>query len=142
MDWSTAMACGAAGGLVVELVVVFGSLTDWQAARRRVRRVRRQRRMPSLTDYLDPLADSLVAVTRVLLGAVAGVAFHTQVTGAAAAIAVGAAAPALLGQLATVRTLRDAVAGESSTEAVVTSVQRRHTNRPGREVPEREQAKA
>ena len=44
-------------------------------------------------------SDSLVFLTRLALGAVAGFIFRGQVDGATAAVAVGASAPALLKQL-------------------------------------------
>lgn len=110
MDWLVALAYGAVGGSLVELLVTFGRLTDWQSDRRRARQAGR-RRMPSVTKYFDPLADTLVAISRIVLGAGAGWVFHTQVTGAAAAIAVGACAPAFLRQVASVGSVRQAVSG-------------------------------
>lgn len=130
MGWQLAVAYGAVGGGLVEIVVVFGCLVDWQEARRRVRRARRRRRTPALTEYMDPVADSLVAATRIFLGGLAGWVFHSQVTGAAAAVAVGAAAPALLRQLATARTLRAVVAGDTAIERQVRGTEQLQPNGP------------
>jgi hypothetical protein len=103
MDWVVAGTLGMIGGGVVELVAVWGNLTAWQRARRVARR--RGRRLPPVTRYVDPAADALVAVTRLVLGAAAALVLHSQVSGAATAIAVGAAAPALLAQLGAARAL-------------------------------------
>ncbi|WP_143676925.1 hypothetical protein [Kitasatospora sp. GP30] len=110
---------------MVEIVTVFGHLTDWQIERRQVRRVGR-RRMPHITRYVDPLADSLVALSRILLGASAGFVLHSQVTGAFAAIAAGASAPALLRQFSTSKSVQQLLSGQTiledpGTRAVVPS---------------------
>ncbi|GIE97732.1 hypothetical protein [Paractinoplanes rishiriensis] len=110
MDWAVAAALGMVGGGLVEAVAVWGNLAAWQQARHEARR--RGRRLPPLTRYLDPAADSLVAVTRLLLGATAAVVLHTQISGVLTAIAVGASAPALLAQLGA---SRPAVAAERET---------------------------
>lgn len=110
MDWQAATGFGAAGGAVVEVIVLFGNLTTWQAARSAARR--RNRALPSLARFVDLPADLAVAVTRLLLGALAGLLFHDQVTGTMAAIAVGASAPALLRQLGRATTVQEAVAGD------------------------------
>jgi hypothetical protein len=111
MDWLAAVGYGAIGGSMVEIVTIFGHLTDWQVERRQVKRAGR-RRMPHITRYVDPLADSLVAVSRILLGAGAGWALHSQVIGAFAAIAAGASAPALLRQFSTVRSVQQLISGQ------------------------------
>jgi len=102
-----ASALGCAGGAVAELVVLWGNLTAWQKARHDARRARRLQVLPPLTMYIDPVPDVLVGVTRLVLGAVAGLAFHTQVTGAMAAITVGASAPMLLSQFGTATRVGD-----------------------------------
>ncbi|MFJ4676906.1 hypothetical protein [Kitasatospora sp. NPDC088783] len=112
MDWAHAAGYGALGGLLIEAVTTFGHLIDWQEARRRARKAGR-RKLPTITKFMDPIADALVAVSRVLLGAVVGWALHGQVVGAGAAIAAGASAPALLRQLATSHRVRDMIAGRS-----------------------------
>lgn len=113
MNWLTAAAYGAVGGSLVELIVTFGHLTDWQSARRRARLTGR-RRLPAITKYVDPVADPLVAVSRVILGAGGGFVFHTQVTGAAAAITVGACAPALLRQFSAARSVQQILSGQTA----------------------------
>lgn len=110
MDWASAVGYGALGGLLVEVVISFGHLTDWREARRRARLAGR-RRLPAITKFIDPLADGLVAASRILLGAGTGLILHNQVVGAAAAIAAGASAPALLRQFASARTLQEAISG-------------------------------
>ncbi|UBU10195.1 hypothetical protein [Nonomuraea gerenzanensis] len=106
MDALTAAGLGAVGGAVIEILYVWSSLTAWQQARRKARAKRRSGRLPRLDDYLDPVADSLVAATRLALGAAACLLFRDQITGTMAAIAVGASAPALLRQVGTLRSLR------------------------------------
>ncbi|MEU7000518.1 hypothetical protein [Nonomuraea sp. NPDC046570] len=113
MQWQQVVMLGATGGLVVEVITLWGHLTSWQRARH-IARVGRKRVLPSLSQYIDPQADTLVAVTRLLLGAAAGVLMHDQIDGPMAAIAVGAAGPALLRHLGSGRTVHDALArGES-----------------------------
>lgn len=102
MEWLTAVGLGACGGAVVQLVSFYAKLQAWQAARGKARAARRHT-LPLLTSYIDLLAEILVLVTRLGLGALAGLIFHTQIDGVTAAIAVGAAAPALLSQLGTAR---------------------------------------
>ncbi|MEW9549011.1 hypothetical protein [Nonomuraea sp. NPDC050783] len=100
-----AAGLGAVGGTIVEILYVWSSLTAWQQARRKARE-RRRARLPRLDEYLDPVADALVAATRLALGAAAALLFRDQITGTMAAIAVGASAPALLRQVGTLRTLQ------------------------------------
>ncbi|KPI15730.1 hypothetical protein OK074_2175 [Actinobacteria bacterium OK074] len=116
MDWPTAILCGAIGGCVIEAIVFYGRVSMWQAARRRAAEKRRKR-LPPLRDYIDVPADSLVALTRLVLGATAGWLFHTQIIGVYAAVAVGASAPALLRQLGTVRQVQDVVHGPLAVDA-------------------------
>jgi len=103
MGWAVAAVLGMVGGGVVEAVALWGNLAAWQQARHKARR--RGRRLPPLTRYVDPAADALVAVTRLVLGAAAAILLHDQISGAVTAIAVGASAPALLAQLGAVRAL-------------------------------------
>ena len=101
MQWLTACALGVGGGAITEIVQVWGALVTWSQARRSapLPARRNRRRLPRVTDYVDWQVHALLLVTRCVLGAAAGLLFHTQVTGWFAAIAVGASAPALLGQL-------------------------------------------
>jgi hypothetical protein len=98
VDLWQAVGFGAVGGLIVELMSMWGYLTVWQAARRDYLE-KDKYPLPKLTQYLDPPADGLVALTRLLMGAGAGALLHVQVSGPIAAIAVGATAPALFKQI-------------------------------------------
>ena len=98
MDWLVVTALGACGGAIVQLIDLAVSAKEWQKARREAR-IRRESLMPKLAVYVDVPADSLVFLTRLALGAVAGFIFRGQIDGATAAVAVGASAPALLKQL-------------------------------------------
>lgn len=106
MDWLVAMSYGALGGAVVEVVVSSDRVLAWNAARHEALtqpRLAAPGTRPALSAYLDPLSDVAAGVTRILLGAVAGLLFHSQVTGAYAAIAVGCSAPTVLRQLGSAR---------------------------------------
>lgn len=97
MKCPEAVMLGAAGGAIVQLIALWGSMTVWQKARHDLL-MDGIRPLPSLTSYIDPLADTLVALTRLCMGALAGLMFQDQITGVTAAIAVGASGPALLAQ--------------------------------------------
>jgi hypothetical protein len=103
VDWLLAMTYGAIGGAVVEAVVSSDRVLAWNAARHQALAHTPATPVPTLTAYLDPLSDVAAGVTRIMLGAVAGWLFHSQVTGAYAAIAVGCAAPTVLRQLGSAR---------------------------------------
>jgi hypothetical protein len=103
VDWLLAMTYGAIGGAVVEAVVSSDRVLAWNAARHQALAHTPAIPVPALTAYLDPLSDVAAGVTRILLGAVAGWLFHSQVTGAYAAIAVGCSAPTVLRQLGSAR---------------------------------------
>ncbi len=124
MDWHVALGLGALGGLIVEAVVFYSRVSAWQTARHRQREQGRKR-LPPLRRYVDPLADALAGLTRVMLGAGAGWLFHPQVTGVYAAVAVGAAAPALLQQFGAARAARMTSQGPepSDTPAAATGPQ-------------------
>ncbi|MEV0594484.1 hypothetical protein [Nonomuraea cavernae] len=104
MDLLQVMVYGGLGGLVVEFMSSWAYLREWQAARREHLRVDKQP-LPRLSDYVDLPADTLVALTRIVLGALSGSLLASQVTGPIAAIAVGAAAPALLKQIGSAQSL-------------------------------------
>ena len=112
MDLLTAMLLGASGGFLVLLIFWHGCVTRWREARRESRE-RQEPDAPGLGSYVDLWPDVLAGLTQVVLGAAAGAVFHQQLTGVAAAIAVGAAAPALLQQLSNSRTVREAVQNAS-----------------------------
>jgi hypothetical protein len=104
MNWLIAVGLGACGGAIVEGISAWGNVIAWQKARHQALASARPK-LPSLTRYIDPVADGLVALTRLILGALAALLFHAQVTGSVAIIAVGASAPALLRQLGTARSI-------------------------------------
>jgi hypothetical protein len=134
MDWLTAVSCGAGGGAVIEAVVFYGRVSAWQSARHQ--RLQSGRgALPSLRQFIDPPADLLAAVTRLLLGACAGGLFHSQVTGMYAAVAVGASAPALLGQVGGSRGLGEVLqgGGEAEKKSKVSIV----PGAPSGEIPDR-----
>ncbi|HEV2637425.1 MAG TPA: hypothetical protein VGX23_19900 [Actinocrinis sp.] len=106
----SAVGLGAVGGMVVEAVNLYGRITGWQNARHAARG-RKGAQLPALDRYIDVPDDSLVAVTRLLMGAAAGLLFHSEVTGAPA-VAVGACAPALLRQLGASRSIGDIALGQ------------------------------
>ncbi|RFC78235.1 hypothetical protein DXZ75_11085 [Streptomyces sp. AcE210] len=71
MDWIHGAVYGAVGGALIEALVFNGRVLAWQAARRRARDAKR-RKLPPLRAYVDPPADLAAAVSRLLLGALAG----------------------------------------------------------------------
>jgi hypothetical protein len=95
--WQAAACSGAGGGLIVSAVAFFTDVLAWQEERHKCRRARVPD-LPGITQFMDPSADLLALFTRILLGSTAGYVFHDEVIGNTAAIAVGAAAPALLTQ--------------------------------------------
>jgi hypothetical protein len=62
-----------------------------------------------LATFIDIPANTAVAITRLVLGGAAGLIFHGQLSGVAAAIAVGASGPAVLQQLGSLRTVQDTI---------------------------------
>jgi hypothetical protein len=108
MNWVTAAWLGAAGGALVQAIALYVCVGNWHEARRQCRS-RRDSELPSLSRFVDLPADTAVAITRIVLGASAGAIFHGQIIGMAAAIAVGASAPAVLQQVGQVRGIREAV---------------------------------
>jgi hypothetical protein len=104
MDWRVVTLLGACGGAIVQLIDLGVSAKDWQRARREAL-VKRKTSLPKLRVYVDIPADSLVFLTRLVLGAIAALIFREQIIGATAAVAVGASAPAVLKQLGGLKTL-------------------------------------
>jgi hypothetical protein len=104
LDVGIAIALGATGGAIAEAVDRWADLADWQRARHAARQ--KQEALPKVTKYIDPIADGLVALTRLAMGAVVGWLFHNEISGVSAAIAVGATAPALLAQVGAARGTR------------------------------------
>jgi hypothetical protein len=101
MDWLTVTILGACGGAIVQVVALSADIQTWHHARRLALTSREQK--PALIAYVDLPAEALVFLTRLALGALAGLLFHNQVSGTTAAIAVGASAPALLRQFGAAR---------------------------------------
>jgi hypothetical protein len=93
--WLAAACYGAGGGFIVSAVAFCADIFAWQDE---CHRRRRKRITPSsrLAEFVSPKADTIVLFTRIGAGGIAGYVFHGEVVGGIAAIAVGAAAPALL----------------------------------------------
>jgi len=124
MQWTTSITYGALGGLVVEIVVFYGRIAAWQAARHRALSKNETRdQLPPLGKYIDAPSDVLAALTRLSLGASAGWIFSPQLTGAFAAVAVGASAPALLRQLGSAKTIQAAISGSRSAALILEPAQ-------------------
>jgi hypothetical protein len=94
--------------------------------------------LPPLGKYIDAPSDALAALTRLSLGASAGWIFSPQLTGAFAAVAVGASAPALLRQLGSARTIQAAISGSRSAPLAVEPAEPSATFPDGAEVFGRE----
>lgn len=115
LTWAEGVAYGAGGGVIVEAVVTYGRLNAWQQARHTARAAAVA--LPPIGTVIDPLADSLAALLRLVLGGAAGWLLHDQVSGVFAAVAVGASAPALLAQIGRSTTAAEAVRADSATTA-------------------------
>ncbi|MFI8997355.1 hypothetical protein [Streptomyces sp. NPDC053542] len=107
LTWAEGALYGAGGGLVVEAVVTFGRLHAWQQARHAARAAAEA--LPRLGTYIDPPADSLAALFRIVLGGAAGWLLHGELAGVFAAVAVGASAPAVLAQMGSATTVAEAL---------------------------------
>ncbi|WP_280368336.1 hypothetical protein [Nocardia wallacei] len=103
MDWRIAVLAGAGGGLIVAAVAFLADLNEYRQARRTCRATGKPG--PRWGGYFDPWPDAAAAATRLVLGAASGGIFHSQVSSTVAAVAVGAAAPALFGQLNSARSM-------------------------------------
>jgi len=132
VDWLLAMAYGAIGGAVVEAVVSSDRVLACNAARHQALGHQPATPVPALTSYVDPLSDVAAGLTRILLGAVAGLLFHSQVTGAYAAIAVGCSAPTVLRQLGSARlgSAFELEAGPPVSDHISTHEAEPHTTEP------------
>lgn len=100
MPWWQFAMLGAGGGVIVEALAVFRSVTVWQDARRNHDGTLK-RRLPDLDRYVDLPAHALMLPARAALGAVAAILLGLtgQVTGPYGALAFGCAAPVLLAQV-------------------------------------------
>jgi hypothetical protein len=88
-------ACwGGLGGFIVSFLGLWKDASAYRETRRAYRNARKE--PPGLSALIDLGADSLVLLTRVGLGALAGAVFRDQVV---TVISVGAAAPALFKDL-------------------------------------------
>ncbi|MEV0675648.1 hypothetical protein AB0I60_03900 [Actinosynnema sp. NPDC050436] len=123
----TAITLGAAGGALVEAITIFAQVEAWQEARRQ-KRSRGRAKLPAFSKFVDLPARVAAGTTRLVLGGAAGAVFHDQLAGVAAAIAVGASAPAVLQQLAAFQTARQAI--EQSTDAATVPGARRPVDEP------------
>jgi hypothetical protein len=95
MGWATATVLGACGAAIVAALSLWASVNAWAQGRGDARKSVPVR-VPVLRDYVDVPAFTLVTLTRLVLGAGAGLVLHSEVTGFTAMIAVGASAPVLL----------------------------------------------
>lgn len=101
LSWPLSLAFGAIGGLLLELTMLLALINDWQAKRRIA--VDARKRRPQFARAVDPLPHLASGAVRMVVGAGAAAAFHGQVTGVSAAIAVGLAGPALVQRLVDLR---------------------------------------
>ena len=110
MPWWQFTLLGTSGGVIVEVLAVFRSVTAWQEARRNhdgtLKRI-----PPKLGRYIDAPAHAIMLPARAALGAAAATLFGMtgQVTGPYGAVAFGCAAPVLLAQLGLIPQVERAV---------------------------------
>lgn len=114
MDWLTATLVGACGGIIATLIDLGGAARSWQEDRHRARV--KHRPLPAFALYIDILPDVLVFATRLGLGALAGLIFHSQVNTVAAALAVGASAPGIFRQMGSFRRAGDVLDEEPNAD--------------------------
>ncbi|MFB9467132.1 hypothetical protein [Streptomyces cinereospinus] len=107
LSWAEGALYGAGGGFVVEAVVTFGRLPAWQQTRHAARVSGEA--LPRLGTYVDPPADALAALFRIVLGGAAGRLLHSERAGVSAAVAVGASTPAVLARTGSATTVTEAL---------------------------------
>jgi hypothetical protein len=109
--WQFAL-CGALGGVLVEVLALFGCLVKWQASRR-TPSGRVKSRPPRFESFVDLPVHLSMLVLRPGLGAAAATLFASsgQITGPYVAVALGFTAPAILSQLGSVPQIERAVKG-------------------------------
>src|SRR5260370_17953815 len=73
-----ATTLGAWGGLIREAVAFLKDVDSWRQARREHRAAGKRGRRPRFSSYVDILADTAVAATRLALRALAGYLLHGQ----------------------------------------------------------------
>lgn len=111
---------GAGGGAIVEILAVFQSIALWSSERKTpTGRVKTD--LPGLREFLDLPATALILPSRAVLGAGAAALFvgTGQITGAVAAVAIGYAAPTVLGQLGQFPQVKALVVGGTPPHAAV-----------------------
>jgi hypothetical protein len=113
MAWWRCLPLGAAGGAVVEVLSVLGYVLAWQRARR-TPSGRVKKYPPRLVDYVDVPAHAWLLAIRMPMGASVAWLFSVtgQISGPAAAVAFGIAAPAVLAQLGRLPEVKQAVEGQ------------------------------
>lgn len=95
LAWSDAMGYGAFGGLIAEGAILWGRVRQWQDARHAALLADGDQ-LPKLRKFIDLTPDMVAMVGHAVLGCAAGWLLHSQISGTYAAVAAGAAAPALL----------------------------------------------
>ncbi|MFD8781652.1 hypothetical protein [Kitasatospora sp. NPDC059599] len=125
MIWWQCSFLGACGGSVVEMVLAFASVRDWQRARRTPKGLVKQK-PPRLRVYVDLPAHLCALPFRAFLGAVpAGtLGWGGQISGPWVALILGLGAPALLLRLGSNPQLSAAVAGIPTTGGSPTQIAR------------------
>lgn len=105
-EWTLA-ALGSAGGSLRGLIYLYGRTMAWAAARREQREISAGKPFLTLGHYVDYPAYAITTILQMILGGVAAAIFGTtgQITGAYAAVAVGASAPTLIAQLGQIERL-------------------------------------
>lgn len=97
LPWADALGYGAAGGLVIEVVVTWGRLHSWQQARYAATEADKPR--PPVTKFIELTPGIAVGITRAFLGCAAAALLRAELSGVYAALTVGASAPAVLASL-------------------------------------------
>jgi len=117
LAWSEAMEYGAVGGLIAEGVIVWGRVRQWQDTRHAVL-LADGGQLPKLRKFIDVAPDTVAVVGHAVLGCAAGWLLHSQISGTYAAVAAGAAAPALLTNFARAAARSNFVEGVPEDRAV------------------------
>jgi len=127
MAWWQYSILGAAGGVLVEALALFNSVTIWQKSRRTPTGKLKAARL-SWKAYVDVLSHAWLIPIRALLGAAAAVLLWStgQISGAYAAVAFGFAAPTILAQLGSVTAVAHAASGDAGTSGAETGQQPGH----------------
>lgn len=118
MLWWQYALCGAGGGIIAEVLALYGWFTAWSRARRAASGLVRAH-PPQLRKYVDVAAHVWVLFLRALIGAACAALFAAggQLKGVYAAAALGFCAPELLSRLGEIPQVAAAVKGEEETAA-------------------------